>query len=261
MRLPIARLLLLAPVLALLTACPRQTPEPPQGRTVIAKGPRDAYVTVVAKFDKDGLPSFEYDHDTEDGYDHDTEDGFYHDTELVRPGDTLEFRCECDEGLEFQVRDLRMVAKKDAFQEELLQASPEDIREQVEQAKEWLERLRNHEGAPEIREEALQGKADGPGSYAADELRPPLDFLVGLLASFEKLIPDPPTTKLFLDWEDSDFHPADAAIGPFEVADRGQTFAATWKFTWTIRAAGETDPDKWVDYDPHIEEEPHPKTF
>lgn len=229
MRRPIARLLFLPPVLALLSACTGPAPEPSPDRMVMASGSRATYVTVEAKLDATGNPIF----------------GPYHDTELVRPGDTLEFRCACAPGLEFKVSAPRLVANKDAFWEELLEANPEATRTQVAEARQWL------------------GNRP-PGPAPPDQPDPPAAvFLARFLKDFQKVIPNLPKAQVFADWREPDFHRGDAAIGPFEVAAMkpGQAFASTWKFAWTIRAAGEQDPAKWVVLDPHIEWEPFQKDF
>jgi hypothetical protein len=245
MRSTIARLLLLAPVLALLVACPRPD------RTVIAKGSRDAYVTVEAQLDANGTPKF----------------GEYHDTELVRPGDTLEFRCKCDPGLEFKVSPPRLVVNKDAFFDLLLQGDPGTARKHVEAA---LASLGGQVAANPV-DDAHKLEVEAPKSVGGPQGPPPpglpdpdaVAFLRRFLQDFQKVIPEHPTAQLFGDWRDPDFHRGDAAIGPFEVAkmDPGQDFASTWKFTWTIRAAGEQDPSKWVVLDPHVEWEPFHKDY
>lgn len=252
MRLPIARLLVLAPVLALLAACVCARPplKPFPDRTVVPPGSRSVYLKVVARFDANGNPSF----------------GEYHDTEIVRPGDTIEFRCKCAPGLEFKVSEPKLVVNKDAFWDELIKGSPKSAREHVDAAQEWLARLEeltendsagDREQVDEVRHllTVLADRQD-PGKQVPSPV-----FLKNFLQDFHEVIPDLPEAQLFFDWRDPDFHLGSASIGPFEVADRGQTFAATWKFTWTIRAAGEQDPSKWVDLDPHIEEEPFHKAY
>jgi hypothetical protein len=112
--------------------------------------------------------------------------------------------------------------------------------------------------------EAPKSVGGPPGTAAPGQPDPDVVvFLRRFLQDFKMVIPEYPTAQLFVDWREPDFHRGDAAIGPFEVAEMepGQTFASTWKFTWTIRKAGEENPEEWVVLDPHIEGEPFHKSF
>lgn len=182
-----------------------------------------------------------------------------HDTDLFRPGDTISFVCDCDEGLEFTVSEPKLaLVEPDALYHlieaqdgDTLEAKLNSLRTRVALAVEWL-RSPTRGADFDEREESMA--TSSAASCTGEDLEPPehpAGFLRLLLGCVEEMFPPDPDARLVPDWINPEYHPGGERIGPFVVGHIEHP--SIWKFAWRVRVVGSPD---YVEWDPHVKGHP-----
>jgi hypothetical protein len=163
-----------------------------------------------------------------------------HEAAFVRPGDRIEWICDCDPRIQFSVESPRLVADVDALTE--MQLGSDWNREDVQALAQRLA-----ETAPSRERGADQATYDV--QEVQGEAADPITAAQAFLEAIAEALPPAGAPGLFESPLPPEFVDSDRTIRSYPVASEVGT--GVWKFTWKFRL--KDDPTKKeVVWDPHI---------